>query len=63
MSLSAANMLTGTCLVAHFCFLAHEAHGKSALKDSQAYTEFAVLTQDSEILPRQSPQTLRVNSA
>lgn len=62
-SLSVANMLTGTCRVAHFCFLAHEIYGKNVMKDIQVYTESAVLKQDSEILPRQIPQTLEANNA
>lgn len=41
--LSATNVLIGSGLVAHFCFLAHEAHSKNTMKDSQAYTEFAIL--------------------
>lgn len=63
MLLSVDNMLISICLVAHFCLLGHEIYGKNAVKGTQVYTVFAVLKQDSEVLPRQSPQILRVTSA
>jgi len=55
-------MLIDSCLVARFFVSAHEIYGQNPMKDSQAYTEFTVLKQDSEILSRKIPQTFRVNS-